>query len=198
MKETLKELDFVTAAQLLIVEVASIKAVCKVEAPKGGFFIDDRPAILYEPFTFGRLTKHIHDNTVIQIDNINYPLSLKGRWNRERAVYGPSTIQYYKLDAAKKLDEEAALKCCSWGKFQILGENYKEAGFDFVHAFVDAMQIGEKEHLTAFVKYIKSRKLDEALRVRDWKKFALKYNGPGYEQNQYDIKLEKAYREYLT
>lgn len=198
MRQPLKEIDFELAAQLLIVEVAAIKAVCKVEAPKGGFFIDDGPVILYEPFKFGALTKHVHDGAVIQIDNINYPLSLKGRWNRERAMYGPGTIQYQKLDAAKKLDEEAALKCCSWGKFQILGENYAECGFDSVHAFVDAMQIGEKEHLTAFVKYIKSRKLDEALRVRDWKKFAFKYNGPGYEQNKYDVKLETAYREYLS
>lgn len=197
MKPTLKEIDFETAAQLLIVEVAAIKAVCKVEAPKGGFFIDDRPTILYEPFTFGKITKHIHDGTVVQIDNINYPLSLKGPWNRKRAMYGDSTIQYEKLDAAKKLDEEAALKCCSWGKFQILGENYKECGFDSVHAMVAAMQIDEKEHLNAFVKYIKSRKLDEALRIRDWKKFAFRYNGPGYEQNKYDVKLETAYREYL-
>ena len=198
MKPTLTENDFVLAAQLLIVEVSAIKAVCKVEAPKGGFFIDDRPAILYEPFKFGGLTGNVHDNVVVQIDNINYPLSLKGRWNRERAMYGPSTIQYYKLEAAKKLNEEAALKCCSWGKFQILGENYKEAGFDSVHAFVNAMQIGEREHLMAFVKYIKSRKLDDFLRRKAWPQFAEKYNGPGYAQNKYDVKLAAADREFLS
>ena len=198
MKEQITESDFIVAAQLLIVDIAAIKAVCKVEAPKGGFFIDDRPVILFEPFTFGNLSGHIHDGTVIQIDNVNYPLSLKGKWNREKAMYGPSTIQYEKLDAAKKLNEEAALKCCSWGKFQILGKNYHEAGFDSVYAFVEAMYTGEKAHLMAFVKYIKSRNLDGYLRTHNWPKFAEKYNGPLYAQNKYDVKLGQAHREYLA
>ena len=192
------DLDFVVAAQLLNCEVAAIKAVCEVEAPKGGFFFDSRPTILYEPYIFGRLTKHQYDNVVIQVDGINYPISLRGKWDRERAMYGLSTIQYYKLDAAKKYNEEAALKACSWGKFQILGDNHKECGFNSVKEFVDAMHKGEKEQLFAFVKYIKTRKLDDELRNKSWALFAAAYNGPGYQQNQYDIKLQKAYERFIS
>ena len=198
MKPLLKDLDFVVASQLIICEPAVIKAVCRVEAPRGGFMKDDRPLILFEPYRFSNLTAGKYQGTVIQIDNVNYPLSLSGHWDREVAMYGPSSIQYEKLGAAQKLDNDAALKSCSWGKFQIMGENFNLCGFSNVTDFVTAMNIGEKEHLMAFVRYVKSRKLDDMLRLKDWAGFALHYNGPGYKQNQYDSKLQDAYQSIVS
>jgi len=207
MKPILKQLDFVEAAQLIGCEVAVIKAVCEVEAPKGGFLRDDKPTILYEPFQFGELTKHKHNNTVSQIDNVNYPLSLNKRnlpWSIKNAKYGTSDIQHEKLEAAKRLDKNAALMACSWGKFQILGSNYKLAGFKTLDEFIAAMYEGERKHLFAFVNYVKNRKLDDELIEKNFEAFAFAYNGPkqdkgtANETDDYDWFLREAYKKHVA
>lgn len=200
MKPTLNDLDYKVAAELIGCETAVIKAVAKVEAPRGGFLEDGRPVILYEPYQFADFTQNKFDGQVIQIDNKFYPLSVdrkKNPWSPANAKYGPSSIQYYKLDAAKKLDETAALKSCSWGKFQIMGSNFRACGFSSVQTMVEAMYNGEKEHLNAFIKFIKTNKIDDAMRKKDWPDIARKFNGPGFKQNKYDEKLEKAHEEFL-
>jgi peptidoglycan-binding domain 1 protein len=35
-----------------------------------------------------------------------------------------------------------------------------------------------------------------ALQAKDWAEFAKRYNGPAYEQNQYDKKLAAAYQKF--
>lgn len=207
MRESLKQLDFVEAAQLINCEVAVIKAVCEVEAPKGGFLKNDKPVILYEPFQFGDLTKQKFDGTVIQIDKINYPLSLNRRklpWTVKNAKYGPSSIQHEKLEAAKKLDNDSAIKACSWGRFQLMGFNYKLCGFETLKEFVEAMYEGEREHLFAFVHFIKNMKLDDELREKNFETFAFHYNGPKQdkgttnEKDDYDYFLQQAYKKYVA
>ena len=61
----------------------------------------------------------------------------------------------------------------------------------------------EREHLDAFGRFISiasfsGRKLIDWLREKQWAKFANGYNGSGYEQNKYDIKLQKAYEKYMA
>lgn len=57
-------------------------------------------------------------------------------------VYGPSgRPQYGRLITAYRIDEEAAFKTCSWGRFQIMGFNYRAAGFDSIEAFVKMLSI---------------------------------------------------------
>ena len=58
------------------------------------------------------------------------------------------------------------------------------------------MENNEGEQLKAFVKFIQSKNLDEALKNKDWAKFARGYNGAGYEANQYDLKLEEKYNDF--
>ena len=65
----------------------------------------------------------------------------------------------------------------SWGQFQLMGESYKLAGFPNVQMCVSAMCRSEQEQLTAFVNFIQSKKLEEALRTHDWLAFAKGYNG---------------------
>ena len=196
MKPALKELDYVTAAQMIGCSVAMIKAVCKVEAPKGGFFKNDRPTILFEPYWFGELTGHKYDNTVIQIDNVNYPLSLNRRklpWSVKNAKYGASDIQYEKLEAAMKFDKDAAQKSCSWGKFQILGVDYKICGFKTLDEFVAAMYESERKHLFAFINFVKAKKLDDELQREDCLNFAIGYNGPKQDKGTVDEKDDYSY-----
>ena len=78
-----------------------------------------------------------------------------------------------------------------------MGFNYKQAGFDSIHAFVDAMKESEGQQLTAFARFVKADKaMHAALKKHDWAAFAKRYNGPAYQKNNYDAKLANAYRRY--
>ena len=114
-------------------------------------------------------------------------------------VYGPyGWPQYESLIAAYRLDEEAALQACSWGKFQIMGFNYRAAGFDSLKAFTAAMSLGDAEHMKAFLKFSKNNPvLLDGRKRKNFEKIAAGHNGsewrsinPDYEKN-----TEKFYNE---
>jgi hypothetical protein len=115
--------------------------------------------------------------------------------------YKGGAAEYLRLDKAELIDKDSALMSASWGKFQILGENYQSAGFKNVQDFVNSQNASEKDHLNAFIQFITNNKLNgvtliEHLRNKDWASFARGYNGPGYKENKYDLKLEQAYTKY--
>ncbi len=172
------------AAKELGAEVAAIRAVIEVET--GGVFFTEsgRPKILYERHYFSRLTA------------ARYNADFSNIANAVRGGYGASSIQYAKLEVAMLLDREAALKSASWGAFQIMGENHSNAGYDTVEAFVTAMHQSADEHLAAFVGFVKASSLAGHLKNKKWASFAKGYNGPKYEDNAYDTKLETAYKKF--
>jgi hypothetical protein len=180
--------DIANAALELDVPAPCIQAVLKVETNGSGFLEDGRPTILFESKTFGRLTFGKYHQTHPNLSTV--------KW--DRTTYGKGGAhQYDRLEIAKTLDKEAALKSCSWGLFQIMGENYRACGFKDVESFVAAMYESPGEQLKAFCKFvIRNERMHEALKVLDWATFARYYNGPGYKENSYDIKLAKAYAEY--
>ena len=182
----LTDADFLAAAASIGCEVAAIHAVALIEAGGYGFLMSGRPKILFEAHLFSRLTAHVYDRTN---PDISSPV-----WNRALYVGGEGECD--RLAKAATLNRDAALKSCSWGKFQILGSNYAACGFDSVQSFVTAMYQGEGPQLQAFVAFVKSQRLDRFLVTRDWTSFARGYNGPGYAQNQYDIKLGEAYDKF--
>jgi hypothetical protein len=192
MTRTLTDADFARAAKELNVEVAAIRAVAEVEAAGAGFLSDGRPAILYEAHIFHKHTKGKHANAK---DRRGVALSSPS-WNK--LLYGATgAAQHARYEDARQLNADAANKACSWGTFQILGENHKDCGFDTSQEFVDAMWTGgAAAHLDAFVKFIQANKLDTALRKKDWATFARGYNGPGYKQNAYDQKMANAYARW--
>lgn len=195
MKE-LTEQDFQEAAKIIGCEVAMIKAVVKVEAPKGAFDKQGRPTILYEPFQFGRLTKHEFDGAVVNIEGKNYPLSLKGEWSPEKAMYGKSSIQYQKLTAAEYFDSESARKACSWGAFQLMGFNYDKCGYKTLALFVDDMYESAGKQLKAFCNFIISQDLAQYLITKNFTKFAELYNGKG-QIEKYAKGIQDAYNSFL-
>jgi hypothetical protein len=91
------------------------------------------------------------------------------------------------------LDKEAALKACSWGKFQILGANYKAVGFASVREMVDAHVKSPRGHLKAFLGFIKSRNLQNAMKQKNWADIAKGYNGAGYKTFNYDERIKAEY-----
>jgi hypothetical protein len=181
----LHELDYQQAALALGCEVAAIKAVCAIEAPRGGFLETGHPTILFERHVFHRLTDGKYDRAAPNISG------------REPGAYGTFGGQPARLARAAEFDRAAALMATSWGKFQIMGENYKRAGFKTLQEFINAMFKSEQQHLAAFVSFIKGdQRLVEALRLKNFGTFARLYNGPGYKRNKYDEKMAAAYRSF--
>ena len=180
----LTDSDYAQAAALLNCEIEAIKAVAEVESSGSAWDHTGRPKILFERHYFRDLTQHKYSKTHPDISGPRYTAGSYGRFS----------IQYTKLYRAAVLNEEAALQSASWGRFQIMGRNYKQAGYESVKKFVEAMVVSEVKHLEAFANFIKAdnARLD-ALQQREWAKYALHYNGKHYQKNNYDVKVATAY-----
>lgn len=187
----LQEADIGSAASDLNVELAAVKAVNEVESTGAGFIVD-KPKILFEGHIFWReLNKKGIDPERHRQGNedILYP-----KWTT--AHYQGGLAEYDRLEKAKGIDEEAALRSASWGIFQIMGFNAEEIGYSDVYEFVERMFSHERHHLQAFCAYVRKHNLVQALQLKDWRAFARGYNGPAYEKNRYHIKLARAYERY--
>lgn len=180
--KTLTEQDYINAAKELGCEVAAIKAVSEVEAPKGGFQTDGRPTILFERHKFHEFTSGKYSASNPDISNPR-----PGGYMKDENA---------RLAKAANLNRTAALKSTSWGKFQIMGFNHSLVGFPVLQDFINAMYKSEGEQLKAFVKFIKANKLDDELRDKRWADFARVYNGRNYHINEYDKKMEAAYKKF--
>lgn len=204
--EQITEEDYENAAKALGCEVAAIKAVAEVETGemKDGFDKKKRPIILYERHIFAKCTMPKNKYNKINPDiSSNKTYKFKTPQNKRLVkegvlndydLYGDS---YGRLAKAYSLDKNAALKACSWGKFQILGQNHKEAGFETVLSFVQSMCLSEREHLKAFASFVDADTVKRnALINKDWTTFAKSYNGVGYRVNRYDTRLQEAYNKY--
>jgi hypothetical protein len=174
------------AAEKLDVEADLIRAVEATESAIDGekrLSYQGRATILYERHKFRTFTGGKHD---AQPDLSNQVAGGYGSWGS----------QYPKLERAFQLDEDAALQATSWGKYQILGANYESCGYRSPREFVEAMINSEQAQLDAFVAFVLSKpKIHQALKKKDWAGFAKGYNGPAYEKNQYDQKLESNYEK---
>lgn len=184
----ISERDYIDAAQELGCEVAAIKAVAQVEAGSAAFLQDGTPKILFEAHHFSRLTNHKYD--------ITHPKISSPTW--KRSLYVGGNGEHIRLQVASNLDRTAALQSASWGMFQIMGFNWQACGYKSLQAFINDMYEGEAGHLRAFVGFIKKNtNLLTAIRKKKWAAFANGYNGPGYKENNYDVKLEQAYKRFL-
>lgn len=168
-----------------------IHAIIDVEAPKSGFDGRGRPRILFEPHVFYR-----NLSGAKQQRGVNQGLAYRD-W--KQGAYGPESAQYGKLERAIAIDETAALKACSWGRSQILGENHVAAGYATPQEMVVAFCDDEDNHIEAMVRFLKSKNLDVHLRridrlgrasmAADWAPVAAGYNGASYAVHNYHGRL---------
>ncbi|MFV8430946.1 N-acetylmuramidase domain-containing protein [Vibrio owensii] len=187
-RDALTDLDYRKVAETLGCEVAAIKAVAEVESRGEAYFSNGKPKILFEAHIFSRLTSRAYDNS--------HPSISSRHWNRSLYVGGIS--EYVRLNKAIELNSNAAIRSASWGRFQIMGFNFKLAGHVTAESFVKAVFESEKKQLEAFVTFIQKSGLGEHIRDKNWAAFARGYNGSEYQKNQYDVKLEKAYKKYAS
>jgi hypothetical protein len=179
-KAKLTAADWRGAAWMLKCDPLVIQSVANVEAPKGGFLEDGQVRILFEAHVFARHTGGRF--------NTSHPTISSAKWSRK--LYAGGAGEHTRLARAVGLDREAALKSASWGRFQILGQNYREAGFNSLQAFINAHHGEESDHLRAFVCFIRwDARLLAAVEAEDFTTFARVYNGPSYAANQYDVKM---------
>ncbi|MRG92984.1 N-acetylmuramidase domain-containing protein [Polyangium spumosum] len=180
--------DFDAAARELGCESAAVRAVAEVESGgRSGFDAQKRPKILFEVHKFRKHTARRYDQT--------HPhLSAPYDSPRRRESYRKD--QWAVLREAFALDPEAAAKSCSWGMFQVMGENYEMCGWRSVRTFVEDMFVSEAQHMRAFLGFCRDKRLTRHLITKNWAAFALGYNGEDYASNQYHTKMAEAYRRY--
>jgi peptidoglycan hydrolase-like protein with peptidoglycan-binding domain len=186
----LTDKDFTRASARLNCDVAAVKAVAEIESGRaGGYLPSGRPVILFESrlfnvFTGGRYLKL-------------YPHLATARWVRN---YRGGDAEYQRLEEALTLAPEAALRACSWGRFQVLGDNYRRLGFGSVHTYVTSVvDDGESSHLDHFVSFVIINRIDDELRrdPPDFDGFSRVYNGPGYRKHNYQGRMQSSYARFL-
>jgi hypothetical protein len=173
------------------VTLRHMKASKRVEAPRGSFDGNGCPSILYERHVFSRNT---------------HP---KGRFNAMHPElsalkgygpggYGSFSVQYNKLAAAYELEAEAAFEACSWGAFQVLGENATALGYQSARAMAVELAKSEAAHLDSYVRFIKVNGLaDDLGRCRPGDPdscipFVEGYNGHGFRSFNYHVHFAQA------
>ena len=180
-------------------EVEVLKAIAEVETKGAAFWrlndVDGKhvPSILFERHWFRRLTSGAYNTTHPDISGPAFT-SAKGAAAKDR--YGPYAISYLRLINAYRLNPEAALASCSWGKFQIMGGEFQNCRMKSAEKVVELMCEGESGQirlLAAFIRNKANGKLWKAVKAKDWAKIALYYNGSDYKKNAYDTKFKQAY-----
>lgn len=180
----LVEADYVAAAARLGCSTKQIKGVFAVEAPGAGFQAG-KPKILPEPHRFSKATKGVYDRSY---PTISYP-----NWGA-RPYPATQDARYDTLLAMIRLDVDAGFGSASYGKPQIMGENYKLAGYASEMLFAEAMARDEKTQLRAFENFVINRGLVSALRAisrnpESCAAFARGYNGTGFAKHNYHGKI---------
>lgn len=151
----------------------------------GNPFINGRPVILPERHRFSKNTKHRFDRS--------HPRLSAPNWDR---TWYPRTqdARYDVLLDWVALDVDAAFASCSYGAFQILGENHLvcEAATPWAFAWRQAQTEGDQFY--AFTRFIEGNGLVQAM--RDAKPgnptscipLVRRYNGTAFRQNNYHVK----------
>lgn len=185
--------DIAQAASLLDVDVASMRAVRKVESRNCGFLEDGRPVILFERHVFwARLQVH-------GLDPAQHQQRVSDILSQTRGGYAGGAAEYDRLQRAEAIDVSAAWESTSWGGFQIMAEHWQRLGYRSVAEFVARMESSEHDQLDAFVRFVRADKhLLDALRARNWPAFACAYNGRAFHDNLYETKLANAYRQFAS
>ncbi|MFW1733806.1 N-acetylmuramidase family protein [Acinetobacter sp. ULE_I001] len=181
-------------AKDLDVEVAALQAVIEVECRGSGFNADNRPVILFERHIMRQRLIANGKSDIAQTMMIKRP----DLCNTTTGEYGLYSAQNGRLNAASQYDRTSALESCSWGLGQVMGYHWQALEYSSLQAFINAMYKDEASQLDAMCRYIKVNNLINALKNKDWKAFARRYNGIAYTKNSYDVKLGNAYKKALS
>lgn len=179
-------------AEKLGIETAALQAIHEVECRGSGFNPDNTPVILFERHVMRQrliANKRDFDLRIMLIERPDL-------CNKSSGAYGLYSAQHGRLAAAAEYHRESALESCSWGIGQVMGYHWQSLGYTSLQAFINAMYKDEASQLDVMCRYINVNNLVNTLKSKDWKAFALGYNGKAYAKNNYDIKLANAYKKF--
>lgn len=106
---------------------------------------------------------------------------------------GENAAEWQVFDFARRLDPTAAIQSISMGAAQIMGFNYATVGYPTPAAMFAAFEHDAGAQLRALFRFMEENNLVDAIRARDYRRFAVVYNGPG----QPDFYADKM-REYAA
>lgn len=185
------DIDLPRLGYMIGVGEDELHAIIDTESRGAGFDSQGRPKILFEPHVFYRNLSGAKRDRAVK-EGLAY-----AKWGTK--PYGKESEQYGKLIRAMAIDETAALKACSWGLMQVLGENHKQAGYRTPQAMVMAFLDDEEKHLEAAVRFMeqtgigvelrKLAKLNRPITAEEAVPVVEKYNGAGFRKNKYHTKF---------
>ena len=192
----LKDSDYISAAKRLKVSELAIRVFGATEGRGVGFLKNGKAKILFERHRMYFYLVQLKGKAFANAQMKQYPNLV----NTATGGYKGDEAEYVRLSLAKNICAEAALMSCSWGQFQIMGENWKELCYSSVFDFETQMQSSESLQLEAFIRFIewktgtvngKKITLIDALRAGDWGSVFTLYNGPNYKKLGYQAKFQK-------
>ena len=192
----LQDRDYQQAAQRLNVSELAIRVFGAVEGLGRGFLDDGRPKILFERHRMYFYLKQKYGEEFAKAKMAKLPNIV----NVVTGGYVGNSGEYARLEQAKQIDEDCALMACSWGQFQIMGENYKTLGYGSIQEFVKLQFENESYQLDAFLRFVETKtgkvgnktiSLLEALQKEDWEAVFTLYNGSAYKKLGYQAKFQK-------
>ena len=96
---------------------------------------------------------------------------------------------------AFKIDKEKAMFSTSFGIAQILGSNFKNAGYKSVQQMVAEFSLSEYFQIKGFCNFItKEGAKAKALKAHNWTEFARLYNGRNYAKNNYNLDIQANFK----
>ena len=175
---------------------AALLAVKLIESgTKSGFLDSGKPQILFEGHVFYKYLKANVKSLDINKLCAQYPNIVYPKWDKSKYFGGEK--EWTRLEQARKINIKYANYAASWGMFQVMGFNYKTCGCKSIDEFVEKMCTSQEQQLLLTLNFLKNSNLIVPLQKRQWATFAKGYNGPGFAQNKYHIKLQAAYNNYL-
>jgi len=180
------------------IEPEALLAVVEVESGGKSLEIDGKtPCLLFERHVFYRELKKA--GKTIALGNA-VALGLANAIWQPATQYkdeGTSSARLNLFSRAKTVDEECAIRSCSWGVGQTMGFLAEEMGFADAKAMLTYMiNGGVPAQVACMIREIEKKNLAVKLNKHDWAGFAYVYNGPGYAKNNYDSKMELGYKKW--
>jgi len=184
--------EIISTARTAGVEPAALLAVAEVESGGQVFArVQNRnePLIRFEGHYFHRLLAEEKRAVALRAGlaspsagGVPNPRTQEGRWKL--------------LNRAAMIDRQAAWRSTSWGLGQVMGDHFQWLGYKSVDALVEEARAGASGQVRLMLRFIEKSGMRDLLNNHQWERFALRYNGPSYERNNYHERMATAYRRY--
>lgn len=184
------------AVKLTQTQIPLARLLAFIEVESGGRGFDPKTGKLIAQFE-----SHIFSKAT------GIPRSKDNNWAWDENVVDVQSKEWEAFNEAfLKVDKVKAMESTSWGLPQIMGFNYKQAGYESVGEMLDDYKKGELQQVVSLIKFIQnSPKLYKAVMAGDYETIASTYNGSGHRAlalkngwKPYPDKLREAEEKYKS